>query len=204
MPRGGALIMFSFAVFGITLAAPRAMAQVDPWEFEVYPYGTEKRGVLEFETDNAVVPNGHNAGGDGTAAGTYPSQGMWYDQFELTYGLTDRIEAAAYLNMAGRSDNGYHYAGSNFRLRGRLFKKAALPVDLGWSIELEWHKTPQFDGDPLDLELRPIIQKKIGSWSILLNPQFEKSIFVGPDKNKGFQFGYASGIYYRWSRYLSC
>ena len=187
----------------LSFLAPGADAQVDPWEFEVYPYATEERGVVEFEADNAVVPNGHNNGGDGTAAGTYPSQGMWYDQYELTYGITNRIEAAVYLNMAGPSDNGYHFAGSNFRLRGKLLNKGRLPVDVGWYIEFEWHKTPEFDKDPLDLELRPIIQKNIGRWSILLNPQFEKSILVGPDKNKGFQFGYSTGVYYRLSRYLS-
>ena len=37
----------------------------------------------------------------------------------------------------------------------------------------------------------------------MANPKFEKPVFVGPNKNKGFQFGYASGIYYRWQRYLS-
>ena len=56
--------------------------------------------MAELETDNAVIANGHSAGGEGTAAGTFRSQGMWYNQYELTYGLTDRIEAAAYLNMA--------------------------------------------------------------------------------------------------------
>jgi hypothetical protein len=202
--RGPWLVTFSsLLILAIILSAPRVAAQVDPWEFEVYPYATEERGVVEFETDNAVVPNGHNNGADGTAAGTYPSQGMWYDQYELTYGFTNRIEAAAYLDMAGPSDNGYHFAGSNFRLHGKLLKKGSLPVDVGWYIELEWRETPEFDKDPLDLELRPIFQKNIGRWSILLNPQFEKSILVGPDKNQGFQFGYSTGVYYRLSRYLS-
>jgi Haem-binding domain len=47
-----------------------AAAQVDPWESDVYPYATESRGVLEMETDNAVVAKSHSEGGDGTAAGT--------------------------------------------------------------------------------------------------------------------------------------
>ena len=40
-----------------------AIAQLDPWEFEVYPYATLSRGVAELETDNAVVANGHSHGG---------------------------------------------------------------------------------------------------------------------------------------------
>lgn len=43
-----------------------------------------------------------------------------------------------------------------------VINKGSLPVDLGWYVELESRKTPQFDKDPLDLELRPIIQKNIG------------------------------------------
>lgn len=190
-------------ILAVPLFAQRAAAQVDPWEFEVYPYATEGRGLFEVETDNAVVANGHNRGGDGTAAGTFPSQAMWYNQYEFTYGLTDRIEAAAYLNMAQAGGRGYWYAGSKYRLRGRLFDEGVLPVDLGWYLELEWHKTPQFDDNELELELRPIIEKDIGRLSIILDPTFEKPILVGPNKNEGFEFGYANGIYYRWMRYLS-
>jgi len=186
------------------LAIPRiATAQVDPWEFEVYPYTTEGRGVAELETDNAVVANGHRGGYSGTAAGSFASQGMWYNQYELTYGLTDRIEAAAYLEMAKPSGASYQYAGSKFRLRGRLFDPGVLPVDLGWYAELEWHRIPQFDDNPLELELRPIIEKDIGRFSFIVNAQFEKPIFAGPNRNRGFGFGYANATYYRLWRYLS-
>ncbi len=101
--------------------------------------------MIELETDNAVVTNGHSQLRQGTAGGTYRSQGLWYNQYELTYGLTDRIEAAAYLNMARPTGHGYWYAGSKYRLRGHLFDEETLPVNLGWYTELEWHKTPQFD-----------------------------------------------------------
>jgi hypothetical protein len=192
-----------FLGFVFVLMANRAAAQVDPWEFEVYPYATEGRGVADLETDNAVVPNGHSQGGDGTSAGTFPSQGMWYNQYELTYGLTDRIEASAYLNLALPRGGGYQYAASKYRLRGRLFDEDVLPLNLGWYVELEWHRIRQFDDVPLELELRPIIEKDLGRLSILANPIFEKPIFVGPDKNQGFEFGYAGALYYRWRRSVS-
>jgi hypothetical protein len=191
------------ALLSMPLLYPRpAAAQVDPWEFEVYPYATEPRGVLEVETDNAVVANGHSRGGIGTAAGTFRSQGMWYNQYEVTYGLTDRIEASAYLLMALPAGHGYWYAGSEYRVRGQLFDQDELPVDLGWYAELEWHKTPQFDDADLELELRPIIEKDIGRFSLVANPIFEK-VLVGTGINQGFEFGYSTGAYYRWMRYLS-
>jgi hypothetical protein len=192
-----ALLGASFA-----LCPERATAQVDPWEFEVYPYATENRGVFEIETDNAVVANGHSQGGEGTAAGTFRSQGMWYNQYELTYGLTDRIEASAYLLMAQPAGHGFQYAGSEYRLRGRLFDPDVLPVDLGWYAELEWHRTPQFDDADLELELRPILEKDLGAWSLIANPIFEK-VLAGAGHNQGFEYGYSAAVYYRWLRYFS-
>jgi hypothetical protein len=122
---------------------------------------------------------------------------MWYNQYELTYGLTDRIEDAAHPNLAMPRGEGFWWAGPKFRLCGRLFDEDRLPANLGWYLELEWHKTPQLDDDEMELEMRPIIEKDLGLPSIVANSKFEKAIFLGLDKNKGFEFGYASGIYYR-------
>jgi hypothetical protein len=186
----------------LLLTSRPATAQVDAWEFEVYPYATEERGVVELEMLNGVVPNGHNQAGSGLSSGTFASQGSWFNSYELTYGLTDRIEAAVYLDLTQVRGHGLWYSGSKYRLRGRLFDQGVLPIDLGWYVELEWHKTPQFDDDELELELRPIMEKDIGPFSLMVDPIFEKPL-VGPDKNRGFEFGYVSGLYYRWMRYLS-
>ena len=185
------------------LAAAEASAQVDPWEFEVYPYQTEGAGMIELESLNSVIPNGHSIGGVGTSAGTYPSQWMYRTSFEVTYGLTDHVEAAAYLDLARPNGAYLQYAGSKYRLRGRLFEQGEMPIDMGWYAELEWHRIHQFDDVPLELELRPILEKDFGRVEIDLNPIFEKAIFVGPYKNQGFEFGYVSGVYYNWMRKLS-
>ena len=178
-----------------------AQAQLDPYEFEVYPYATLSRGMIEIESDNAVSANGFNQPDKGLG-GVYPSQGMWFSGEEITYGLTDRIETAAYVTFAQPSGHGFWWAGDKFRLRGRLFDPGTLPVDLGWYAELEWHKTPQFDDADLELELKPIIEKDIGRFSLVLNPVFEKVLYGG-GHHKGFEFGYRNGAYYRWLRYLS-
>jgi hypothetical protein len=181
----------------------RAGAQVDPFEFEVYPAQTVGHGVLELESLNSFVAEGHTEGDAGTSSGDFPSQHMYRTALELTYGLTDKIEAAAYLNLAKPNGASFQYAGSKYRLRGSLFEPGQLPVDLGWYVELEWHKTPQFDASELELELRPIIEKDWRRFEVDLNPIFEKAIFVGPDKNKGFEFGYVAGLYYNYQRWIS-
>jgi hypothetical protein len=187
----------------LLLMTSPALGQVDPFEFEVYPSQTEGKGVLELESLNTFVPTGHTEGDSGTSSGDFPSEHMYRTALELTYGLTNKIEFAAYLNLAHPNSDTFQYAGSKFRLRGSLFEQGQLPVDLGWYIELEWHKTPQFDGSELEFEFKPIIEKDFGHFEIDLNPKFEKAIFVGPDKNKGVEFGYSAGLYYNYRRWLS-
>lgn len=196
-------MMFVFITVSAALAFPGlSAAQLDPWEFEVYPYQTLGRGTAELESLNSVIVKGHRAGDNGTSAGTLASQSMWRTAFELTYGLTDRIEAAAYLNLAKPSGYDFQYAGAKFRLRGGLFDQGQLPVDVGWYIEIESHRVPEFDDQKLELELRPIFQKDLGNFSVMLNPIFEK-VLDGPDRRQGFEFGYGAGVYYRWMRSLS-
>ena len=188
---------------GALLIAADAFAQVDPFEFEVYPYQTVGKGMVELESLNSFVPSGHNHGDDGTSAGDFASQAMYRTAFELTYGFTDHIEGAAYLNLAHPNADSFQYAGSKYRLRGSLFEQGEMPVDLGWYLEREWLRTPQFDDNQLELELKPIIEKDFRRFEIDLNPIFEKPVFVGPNKNKGFEFGYTAGVYYNWLRKIS-
>jgi hypothetical protein len=201
--KSGLRLLLLGSLAGAVLWIPRpARAQVDPFEFEIYPYKTVGRGMVEVETLNSVVANGHSTGDAGTSGGEFASQSMWRNAYELTYGLTDRIEAAAYLNLAQVSGHGTWYAGSKYRLRGQLFNEDTLPVNLGWYLELEWWKTPQFDDADLELELKAIIEKDFGRLQLIANPVFEK-VLKGDGHNQGFEFGYRNGVYYRWMRYLS-
>jgi hypothetical protein len=191
-----------FLALAGTLLARRARAQIDPWEFEVYPVQTLGKGVLEIESLNSVVADGHSEGGEGTSAGTFKSQGMWRTSLEVTYGLTDKIEAAAYLNLAKPSGEPLQYAGSKFRLRGMFFDPGQYFVDLGWYVEMDVHKTPQFDDAKLELEVRPIIEKDVGRVQLIAEPIFEKPL-VGEDTSGGFEFGYIAAAYYSLWREFS-
>ena len=187
----------------ILITSRSGYAQVDPFEFEVYQTQTLAGGMIELESLNSFVPKGHSQGDNGTSSGDSASNLMYRTAFELSYGLTDKIEAGAYLNLARPNGASFQYAGSKYRMRGSLFEQGELPVDLGWYVELEWHRIHQFDHSELELEFKPLIEKTFGKFEIDLNPIFEKAIFIGPDKNRGFEFGYASGIYYNWIREFS-
>ena len=180
----------------------RAGAQLDPWEFEVYPYATESRGGIEMETDNAVVANGHSQAATEPRQGPFPAKGCGTTQDELTYGLTDRIEAAAYLLVAQPGGHGFWWAATKYRLRGRLFDEDVLPVNLGWYAELEWHKTPQFDDADLELELRADHRERLRAHF----PDTQSGFREGSRRAtaiRGLRIRLSHGAYYRWMRYLS-
>jgi hypothetical protein len=191
------LVIFLTVAALIALPALPALA-LNPFEFEVYPYATEGPGVVELEWLQSFVPKGHAAADQDTAASNH----IYRSSFELTYGLTDRIEAAAYLDLGKPSGDSVSYAGSRYRLRGRLFEQGELPVDLGWYAELEWRKRPRFGDQDLEADLRPIIERDFGRFSLELNPIFEKAL-VGPGQNKGFEFSYAAKLAWRWRERLS-
>jgi hypothetical protein len=104
--------------------------------------------------------------------------------------------------MAKPSGHSFQQAGEKFRLRGRLFDEDVLPINLGWYAELEWHKTPQFDDASRELELRVILEKDLGAFSIVANPKFEK-VLSGAGRKEGFEFGYAGAVFFRWKRRFS-
>ncbi|MGE5445669.1 MAG: hypothetical protein ACM3SR_13925 [Ignavibacteriales bacterium] len=201
--RNALLKFILLTFFPVISFLPRlAFAQLNPWEFEVYPYMTEAPGVLEFELLNAFVAWGHSQPGIGISSGTFPSQSMLLNSFELTYGLTEHVEAAVYLDLARPEDESIDYAGSRYRLRGRLFEKGELPVDLGWYAELEWRRTPQFDDNKVEIEGRPIMEKDFGRFTVDVEPIFETTL-DGADRGNGVEFGYVAGLYYRWFPKLS-
>jgi hypothetical protein len=137
-------------------------AQVDPFEFEVYQTQTYGAGMFELEWHNSFVPQGHTQGERGTSSGDYASNLMYRTSLETAYGITDRIEAGAYVSFARPNGASFQFAGSKYRLRGSLFEQGELLVDLGWYVELEWHRIHQFDENELELEFKPLIEKNFG------------------------------------------
>lgn len=179
-----------------------ASAQVDPWEFEVPPYMTEEPGTLEIELLNSFIPKGHSQPGTGISSGTFPSQSALFNSFELTYGFTEHVQGSVYFDIARPEDESIGYAGSKYQLRGRLFEKGELPIDLGWYVELDWHRTPQFNDNELEFELRPIMEKSLGRFTVDVEPMFEKSL-SGAGRDESVELGYVAALYYKWFSKLS-
>src|SRR5262249_20386307 len=132
------------------------------FELEVYPATTEGAGQHEIESLTSFVANGRNAEGE--------THHLLRTSLEYNYGLTDKIDVAAYTDLEKRNGDELEYAGSRFRARGALWDKGRFPLDLGWYLEAE---VPYHAESDLELEFRPLVSRDLGRFSIDLNPAFE-------------------------------
>jgi hypothetical protein len=116
---------------------------------------------MELESLNSIVANGHSEGDSGTSSGNFPSEHMYRTAFELTYGFTDKFEAAAYLNLAKPNGHDLQYAGSKYRIRGSLFVRESSRWTSATTSSSNGTRR-QFDDS--ELELKPIIEKDLDDW----------------------------------------
>ena len=157
------------------------------FELEVYPATTEGAGQHELESLTSFVANGRNAEGE--------THHLLRTSLEYNYGLTDKIDVAAYLDLEKPNGEDLEYAGSRFRARGALWDKGRFPLDLGWYLEAE---VPYHTKSNLELEFRPLVSRDLGRFSVDLNPAFE--LPTVSEERRTLEFNYAARVYYRLSR----
>ncbi len=177
------------------MAVARLAAQ-DPFEIIVYPAATVARGEWELETHLNYTARGTTAF-NGTVA---PSQHQTHLAFELTHGITAGWEASVYVLSAYRPGVGVEYAG--WRLRSRVHAPARwrLPLDLGFSAELEAPR-PAYGGASPTVELTPILEKQFGGLRLGLNANFERDLGEGEPggTEKGWELEPSALVAYRVS-----
>src|SRR5207249_11777100 len=158
---------------------------------------TEGQGLHEVETLTTFVANGRRPNEE-EAEGEEPRRHrLLRTTVEYNYGLTDKIDVAAYTDLARENGDELEYAGSRMRARGALFEKGRYPLDLGWYVEAEMPHQGESD---LELEFRPIVSRDLGRFSVDLNPAFE--LPTVSEERRTLEFNYAARVYYRLSRRL--
>src|SRR5881394_2629452 len=161
------------------------LAAQDAFEIVVYPAATAARGEWELETHLNYTARGTTAF-DGTVA---PSQKQTHLTFEVTHGITANWEASAYMLTAYRPGVGAEYAG--WRIRSRVHAPARwnLPLDLGFSAELEAPR-PAYGGASPTIELTPILERRFGAVRVGLNANIERDLGEGEagGTSEGWEF----------------
>jgi hypothetical protein len=151
----------------------RVSAQ-DPFEIVVYPAATLPRGEWELETHLNYTARGTTTY-DGSVA---PTQNQTHLSFELSHGVTSWWEASAYFLSAYRPGLGAQYAGWRLRSRVSAPDHWHLPLDLGFSAELEAPQ-PAYGGASPTLELTPILAKRFGALRVGVNANLEHDLGTG-------------------------
>jgi len=178
----------------LTLGAGPARA-LNFFELEAYPATTEGKGLHEIENLSTYVANGRRPSEEEEEGEEARRHHLFRTSLEYNYGLTDKIDLAAYLDLQWPDGQAPEYAGVRFRGRGALWDKGRYPVDLGWYVEAE---VPHGGESDLELELRPIASRDFGRLSVDLNPSFE--LPTVSEERRTLEFNYAARLYYRWSR----
>ena len=167
--------LIRLAPFVVMLTAgvtgPVRLAAQDPFEIEVYGYRTAARGEWELDTHLNYVARGTSAF-DGTVA---PTEHQGHLALELTHGLTDHWEVAAYLLSAYRPGAGFGYAGARVRSRVRVPEGWRLPVDFSLAAELEFSPAA-YDESAIGLEIRPILERRLGRLLLDVDPVLERGL----------------------------
>src|SRR5256886_10157100 len=193
MRRVGAVLVGA-VVCGVVAAPGRAL---NFFELEVYPATTEGKGLHELENITSFVANGRRPSEE-EAAGEEPRRHrLLRTTLEYDYGLTDKIDVAAYLDLQWPNGEELEYAQSRFRARGAFFEKGRFPLDVGWYLEAE---VPDRRKSELELEFRPIVSRDVGRFSVDLNPMFELPTVTS--ERRTLEINYGARVYYRLSRNL--
>ena len=168
----------------------------DPFEVQVYEYETVPKRMWNLETHVNYVGRCTKEF-EGPVA---PTEDQFHLTFELTHGITDHFEMAGYQVFAHRAGGGYDFVGWRLRPRVSLPESWGLPVAVSLSGEVGFPRKT-YEEDSATLEIRPIIEKKLGRWQLDFNPVVGRAL-RGPGTRDGWDFEPGARIGYECSRQL--
>ncbi len=166
-------------VLAVCLALP-ARAQ-DNYEIQVYGSDTVEPGATMVELHSNFTPVGHSA-----REGLRPTNHALHETIEITHGWNNWFETGFYIFTYAHSGFGWEYVGSHLRPRVRAPESWHWPVGVSLSTEFGWQRC-FISVDTWTIEIRPIVDKKIGPWYLAFNPTVGRSL-VGANADKGFDF----------------
>ena len=171
----------TFVLTALLLASSPAIAQ-NNYEIQIYSYDTVEphHTMLESHTNFTVE------GSKEVQDGMLPTNHAWHQTFEITHGFTSWFETGFYIFTSARSGQGWDWVGDHIRPRVRAPESWHWPVGVSLSLEFGYQR-PNYSPDTWTLEIRPIVDKKIGPWYWSFNPSLDRS-FHGPSVNKGVEF----------------
>ena len=188
-------LLATLAIASLITLLPVATARAqDPFEIQIYEYETVPKGMWNLETHVNYVGRGTREF-EGPVA---PTHEQFHLTFELTHGITHHFEMAVYQVLAYRPEGGFEYVGWRLRPRVMLPRSWRLPVDISLSGEVGF-PSQTYEENAATLEIRPIIEKKLGHWQLDFNPVVGRALH-GPGTQAGWDFEPGARVGYELSK----
>ena len=174
--RPAALLLFAVAAL-----ASFARAQ-DNYEIQVYGVDTVAPRSTMVEIHSNFTVDGSKTVLDGML----PTNHAEHETLEITQGINNWAEVGFYVFTSIQPNEGWQWVGDHIRPRVRAPESWHWPVGVSLSTEFGYQRAA-FSPDTWTLEIRPIVDKKIGRWYFSFNPALDRS-FHGPGVNQGVGF----------------
>ena len=179
------MILSSRPIF-LALLAASALGSIshaqDNYEIQVYGSETQAPRSTMVELHSNFTVEGSKTVIDGML----PTNHAEHETIELTQGINDWAEVGFYIFTSIQTNQGWQWVGDHIRPRVRAPESWHWPVGASVSFEFGYQRAA-FSPDTWTLEIRPIIDKKVGRWYFSLNPTLDRS-FHGPGVNQGVVF----------------
>jgi hypothetical protein len=184
MRSRAAILPFAVFFLGMAMGAlfPATAAAQDNYEIQVYGSDLVPPGQTMLELHSNFTIDGSKTFQDGLA----PTNHAEHETIEITHGITPWFETGFYIFTSARSGDGWDWVGDHIRPRIAAPPSWHWPVGVSLSAEFGYQRR-KFSEDTWTLELRPIVDQKIGRWYWSINPTLDRS-FHGPGENQGFVF----------------
>ncbi len=141
--------------------------------YEIQVYGSDT--VPPTKTMVELHSNFTFEGTKQTTNGVAPTEHQLHETLEITHGFTKWFETGFYVFTSAKNGYGWDWVGDHIRPRIAIPEDWKWPVGLSLSTEIGYQR-PLYSEDTWTVELRPIIDKKIGGWYLSFNPTFDKSL----------------------------
>jgi hypothetical protein len=195
MPFRQIAIALGGAALVCALACRSALA-IDFYEIQIYPVETTPQYHLTLELhSNSVIT------ATGTLAHEQINPYQIHETLEATYGVLPYLEVGQYFATARLNAGAYEYAGSRTKVHFGVPATEDWPVQLGGNLELDYMRRAAED-NPLTLEIRPIVEKRIRAFTLIANLALEMP-FKGPGTHRGMQFAPSGEVAYDLNRWLT-
>ena len=175
-------LVLALAVAAWILLTPGFVRAQDNYEIQVYGADTIPAGVTMVELHSNFTVEGSKTVQDGVL----PTHHAEHETVEITHGFNSWFETGFYLFTSIQPDGGWQWVGDHIRPRVRAPDSWHWPVGASISAEFGYQQR-KFSADTWTLELRPIVDKKLGRWYFAFNPTLDRS-FHGLSSGQGFTF----------------